>query len=711
MVRKKSSSFLDSVSVESVLKENQRRLSIIDAPFDPISGKGSIGERCLLHLNDFAIPDQWIPFPMIRVPLVNKLRRAGSIESFLRDELHVLPDESERAKVADTLIRIRLRYDFPFWAACFCRIHNKDAGRDVLFRLRRPQRILVSAFEEDRLAGKPIRLILLKARQWGGSTTTQLYMAWLQFLHKKGLNSLIIAHQGTASDEIKDMFDTMIKSYPVSLLYEPGQSFNADEPKLVGVGKSGSTSRVPQRGCKIKIGTAERPDGCRGGAYSLVHLSEVGLWKKTEGKTPEDIVRSACSGVLLKPLTMIVLESTANGTGNFFHSEYLAAEDPDCPSQFKALFIPWFAIEQYSIPFQTPEHRAQFAAELIKGRKSSDAASSRQESGAYLWSLFEKGATLEAINWYILERAGRNSHAVMASEYPSDPLEAFVHSGSMVFDEFLVQAMRSTCRPPRFTGEVSARATHGELALQDIHFSPDSHGSLRIWAKPEIDSESIVTDRYLTVVDIGGRSSKADWSVIAVFDRLGLAEGQPPAIVAQWRGHLDIDLLAWKAAQIAAYYDNSLLVIESNTLETHDRERQIEGGDQSQYVLNQISTIYPNLYARRQSEDEILQGLPRKYGFHTNTYTKPLVISALIRAVRDRLYIERDTEALAELLTYERKPNGAYGAISGHHDDILMTRAIGIHISLSEMEIPQIIPNQKSRHQKSKRGLVSEAAF
>ncbi|MDE7393142.1 MAG: hypothetical protein K2M80_01530, partial [Muribaculaceae bacterium] len=47
---------------------------------------------------------------------------------------------------------------------------------------------------------------------------------------------------------------------------------------------------------------------------------------------------------------------------------------------------------------------------------------------------------------------------------------------------------------------------------------------------------------------------------------------------------------------------NSLLVIESNTLETHDRERQVEGGDQSQYILNQISTVYPNLYARRQSE-------------------------------------------------------------------------------------------------------------
>ena len=33
-------------------------------------------------------------------------------------------------------------------------------------------------------------------------------------------------------------------------------------------------------------------------------------------KAPEDIVRSACSGILLKPYTMIVYESTANGTGD-----------------------------------------------------------------------------------------------------------------------------------------------------------------------------------------------------------------------------------------------------------------------------------------------------------------------------------------------------------------------------------------------------------
>ena len=195
------------------------------APFNPITGEGSIGERVQVSISDFAIPVQWLPVDMMAIPFVGKLVKAGSIDKFLSDVLHVEPNDIDHDKVAEKFIRLRYRHDFPFWAATLVWIHNKEAGADVLFRLRYPQRILVSRFEEKRRAGLPIRLILLKARQWGGSTTTQLYMAWLQFLHKRGLNSLIIAHQGTASDEIKDMFDTMIKEYPIELLYEMGEAY------------------------------------------------------------------------------------------------------------------------------------------------------------------------------------------------------------------------------------------------------------------------------------------------------------------------------------------------------------------------------------------------------------------------------------------------------------------------------------------------------
>lgn len=697
--------------IAALLAENDRRNEIMFAKFDPVTGEGSIGKRVRVSIADFAIPVQWLPVEMMNIPLVKKLVKAGSIDKFLSSVMHVEPNDDDFIKVSRTVIRLRYKHDFPFWTATLVYIHNKDAGKDVLFRLWYPQRILVSRFETKRKAGLPIRLILLKARQWGGSTTVQLYMAWLQFFHKKGLNSLIIAHQGTASDEIKDMFDLMIKKHPVEFLHKLGEVYSENEPKLVGVGKSGSTYRVPQRDCKIKVGTAERPNGCRGGAYSLVHLSEVGLWKKTEGKSPEDIVRSACSGILARPYTMIVMESTADGVGTYFDTEYTAAADPTVKSQFEALFISWFQIEHYSRPFDSAEELRAFAKWLWENRNNAYTPSNREESGRYLWSLWEKGATLEAIHWYIYERAGKNDFAVMAAEFPSDDVEAFVHAGTMVFDKYLVKQFEPYCRKPKFVGEVYADADEGEEALSNLRFREDRQGLLSIWAMPEKFDDYEVTNRYLTVVDVGGRSNKADWSVIVVFDRLSMIDGsEPPSVVAQWYGHCDIDRLAWRAAQIAAFYNDSLLVIESNTLETHDKERQVEGGDQSQYILNQISDIYPNLYARKQSEDEIREGAPRKYGFHTNVATKPMIISTLVKVIRERLYIERDKRCLDEYDTYERKPNGAYGAIVGKHDDLLMTRAIGLHICYREMEMPEFVPIT-NRTLRKDRSPVSEASI
>ena len=467
--------------ITGILAENQRRCKVFAATFNPVTGEGSLGKRVKVCIADFAIPLQWLPEPMMKIPLVKKLAAAGSIAAFLEKNLKVKPNAADIQKVSRQFIRLRLKHDFPFWAATLVRIKNKDGGDDVLFRLRFPQRILVSRFEECRLAAKPIRLILLKARQWGGSTTTQLYMAWLQFLHKRGLNSLIIAHQSTASDEIKDMFDRMTKAYPVEFLHELSEAYSANEAKLVGVGKSGNTHRVPQRNCKIKIGTAESPDACRGGDYALVHLSEVGIWKKTDGKSPEDIVRSACSGILLRPLTMIVMESTANGTGNFFHNEYKAAADPNIHSQFSALFIPWYQIEQYSKPFKNANERRGFAIWLYANRNSDTTTSNREEPGKYLWWLWEaKGATLEAINWYISERAGKNDHGVMASEFPSDDIEAFVHSGKMVFDRYLVEQLRGSCRVPKLRGEVVGDAEEGKLALTNLRFVSDSHANLQV---------------------------------------------------------------------------------------------------------------------------------------------------------------------------------------------------------------------------------------
>ena len=663
---------------EAILAENARRLDLINRPFDPVSGKNSIGSRIPLHLPDYILPMQYIPESMLADPLVKLLLDTGSIAK-AASLMNQDPEE-----MAEELLRLRFRHDFPFWASTCVYIKRKGGGSDTRFFLNPPQRKLVEAFEKQRLASKPIRITLLKARQWGGSTCSQLYMAWLQLLHQKGLNSLIIAHQGAASDEIKDMFDRMIDAYPIELLYPQGEDIRLDARKMQPVGKSGSIFRVPARNCKVKIGTAERPNSCRGGDYNLVHLSEVGLWPSTEGKSPEDIVRSACGGILLAPLTMVVYESTANGVGNFFHREYMAAARGE--SQFAPLFISWFEIPQYSLSL-SPAEEADFARSLF-GHRLSESSSPRAASGAYLWRLFRMGASLQAIAWYVEERKKYNDDADMAAEYPSDDVEAFSHSGCRVFDRSQVEALRDGCSPPLWRGEVTSPLPDSPECLSSIRFTPMQSGGLEIWEMPP--EEISFSERYLTVVDVGGRSAKADWSVIAVFDRAPMSSGGIPAIVAQWRGHCDADTLAWKAARIAAFYQNSLLAVESNTLESRDSSRLLDG-DQLPYILLQIRDAYPNLYMRAAAPDAISGKPSLRLGFHTNSRTKPLVISTLVRGVREKLYAERCEAALDEMLTYERRANGSFGAIEGAHDDILMTRAIGLHIALHEMDLPRLI--------------------
>ena len=692
----------------TILEENKKRYTKMHAYFNPMTGQGSILARKKIVISDFPIPEQWLPVDMLNVLLIKQIIQAGSIGKFLTDFLGTEDNEENSHEVVKSIVRLRIRYDFCFWAALLVYIHPKGGGDDVHFILNYPQRKLITYYEERRLAGMPIRLILLKARQWGGSTATQMYFAWLQLVHKHGLNSLIISHVLSSSYTILDMFDNMLDKYPVEYLYKVGDSYADNEKKWIGVGNSGSIHEIPQRSCKVKVGTAEKPDNDRSGDYNLVHLSEVGLWKKTEGKSPEDLVQGATSGIPLKPYTMIVIESTAKGVGNYFHREYVAASEGK--SQFSSLFIPWYEIEMYELPFKSDDERADFAINLWKNRKNRNVASDREEPGIYLWWLWEKGASLEQIHWYIEERKKYTDHARMASEYPSDDIEAFANSGQCVFDRYQVEKFRKACRAPKYIGDVYGMADEGEDALSGLKFREDSQGLLWIWEKPDVDPEDdeVITDRYLTVVDIGGRSDKADWSVVVVFDRLFMMEGDKPVVVAQWYGHIDIDLLAWKAAQIAAYYDDSLLVIESNTLETHDKTRFVDG-DQSQFILNQIKDVYPNLNARKQSEEAVQENQPVNYGFHTNVKTKPMVISTLVKAIRDHNYVERDQRCLDEYLVYERKPNGAFGAIEGKHDDLLMTRAIGLHVCYNEMDLPEIV--KRDRFSLPRREAISAATI
>jgi hypothetical protein len=672
--------------VQAILDENDRRNEAISTKFNPVTGEGSVGKRKEVTIKGFPYETMWLPLAMLKNPLVKKLIKAGSLKDFITRELKAEDTPRQREVVVDMFNRVRNRHDFPYWAATLVKIQSKTPGEgEILFRLTRPQRKFVERLEEKRLAGKPIRFILLKARQWGGSTTSQLYMAWLQLVHKVGLNSAIISQTKKTSFAIKDMFDRALKSYPVEMLHEPGEQFDPGEPKMTNVGLSGDFKRIPQRDCTITIASYEAPDAVRGGAYALVHCSEVGLWKPTDSKTPDDVVGSV-SGIPTIPYTMIVYESTAKGSGNFFHREYQAAKDGK--SQFDAVFVSWIDIDLYRLDFENGQERAEFAQHLYDNRSNAEVKSNREEPGTYLWRLWNMGATLEGLHWYVTERSGKDEHAVMASEYPSDDIEAFTFSGRKVFDDEDVERLKATCKPPRFKGDIYGARNEGEGCLDGLRIIKEQHGSLWVWDDVEPDDEQErVTDRYLVVVDVcKGLTAKADYSVITVFDRLWMIEGGNPTVVAQWRGHIEMDKLAWKAAQVAEYYNHALLVIESNTLETNNTRSEAE------YILTLVRDVYDNLYARKteNANADVKEKPPVKYGFHTNVKTKGDIIVNLQTVVREGLYTERDERCLEEYMVYIQNEKGVFEAPAGFHDDILMTRAIGMWVCLFEMDRPRI---------------------
>lgn len=657
------------MDIKKVVRENRDRIAKIQEEYQPHTGKGSYGERKIIHLPDSPIPLQYIPSEMDEIELVTLLRKYGSIRKFIKEHLKTEASAQIVDKVWKHWIKLRIKYDFEFWSIMFVRIKNKMGDGDIPFKLNRPQRRLLSEMEMMRIKGKPIRIILLKARQWGGSTLVQIYMAWIQLVHRKNWNSVICAHLKDSALNIKGMYTKLLENYPPWLL-------DCDEPiKFQPFEKMANTSIISATKSKITIGSAESPESVRGTDSVMAHLSEVAFWHSTPRKTPESMVRSVCGSVALLPLSVIVMESTANGTGNYFHKECMRAKQGESDKKF--VFVPWFEIEIYSQPIED-YHR--FVESLSK----------------YEWDLWYKGATLEAIAWYRQKRKEYSNHADMMAEYPSDDIEAFNHSGEKVFSQIAVERLRKDCCSPKHIGDIYGKSEKGKEALCDIKFIEEGGGQLHIWDKP--DCENNFVNRYIAVVDIGGRSDKADYSVIAVFDRYWLLHGGVPEVVAQWRGHLDHDLLAWKAAQIALYYNKALLVIESNTLETEHSD-----DDSTEYILETISTYYPNLYARQPSNMIRSGGL--RWGFHMNRATKLMLIAHQVRMLRESGYIEHDYDACYEHDVFERKPNGSYGAIEGHHDDILITRCIGTYICYTE-------PLPQQRHNKGGiKVLINEASI
>lgn len=595
--------------MKEILLENARRNAALSVEPDPITGDPADPSRAPFTFNG---KTYWLPAEMLDDP---KLQLVATEHDFAR---------------------LRFRYDFPFWAATCVVITDKITSRDIPFRLNRPQRRLTAILEAERRAGRPLRLIMLKARQWGGSTLIQIYFAWIQIIHCRGWNSLICAHVKDTASTIRGMYSKLLARYPEEYWEED------QKPEFRPFERMTNTRVIPGRECRVTVCSSENQEATRGQDYALAHLSEVAFWKDSPLHNPADLLRSVASGIASKPLSFIAMESTANGTGNFFHREWMRANTPGRSDKIP-FFVPWHEIG-------------------INRSEVTDPQELWDSLDSYERDLWERhGCTLEAIKWYHDKRLGFPDHRSMKAEYPTVAAEAFESTSRGVFDPADVERLRADCREEGTRGEV-VLSDQGDVGRPGgvPRFSPSPRGEFVRWKEPRKGGA------YIVCVDIGGRSHGSDFSVVSVLDRHTDTNGRPE-IVGEWRGHIDHDLLARKASAIGRYYNNAMLVIESNSWESSS-----EGC--GRYIFDTLMGSYPYLYCRN---SESGQRLP---GFHVNVRTKAALIANLVAYVRDGSYIERSQVACDELMQYEALPDGGYAAMRGCHDDVLMTRAISLYI-------------------------------
>lgn len=653
--------------------ENEKRLNLFTVEYNQLTGYGSLVPRKnITYIGSNGQTTLWLPIPIFEDPIIQLLDIYGSIAKIIL-QAGDKPTDENIAEIEDHIATLRLDNDFEYWAITCATIQDKITKSKIPFKLNRAQRRLIAALEKMRVAGKPIRLILLKARQWGGSTTIQMYMAWIQLRRRKAWHSTIVADVDDQARNIRNMYTKLTKSYPPEINTISWRPY-----------EGGSKAKIiPERECIIGIGSAQKPESLRSNDFAMLHLSEVGLWKDTMSKTAADLAQSLQSTVPDAEETLVVLESTAKGVGNFFHKQWISAEKGD--SIYVPFFVPWFEIEMYRK--EVPNY-----IDFIK------------TWGEYHYYLWELGATIEGIYWYFSTKIGYGfDDWRMMSEYPSTAKEAFQSSGRRAFAPRYVEMARKSCFEPEFVGDVFP-TIKGPESIKNPTFDKIPKGNLRIWSMP--DNSIKVTNRYCAFVDIGGRSKGADYSVIKVFDRYWMIDNGIPEVAAVWHGHIDQDLLAWKAVQICKLYNNALLAIETNSL-----RRLNDDGDHFLTILDEIANYYENLYARIDHE-KISVDMPKKYGFHTNKSTKVMIIDALNAALRDGLYTERDLRACDEMDTYEIKPNGSYGAIDGEHDDHVIVTAGGVWLSY-DMEPPKIIDEVETARRRSamKTKVKSEATI
>lgn len=702
----------------ALLDENARRWRRLRYPYDPVTGEGSHEERRPLRIlpedapGDAGVRVWHVPVQMAEregperdpavADLVEAIDEAGSLLEYAA--AHGLRFDVALAILA----RVRCRMDFEFWCVTCVKV-KADLGGRVPFRLRHPQRLYLRCLLDFFWSGQFIDVVLLKARQWGGSTITQVFFNWIQSFHRVGWNSAIVADVQAQAGHVRQMFETLAEEHPPGVIRDvrPVEQQPKDEngqpaPSKITLrpyARMQTVRRYVERDAYIGLGSVQEPDGVRSFTFHLLHLSEVGLWQSTEKQSAEALAQSLIGGVasgrIDTPCAGLVMESTAKGVGSFFHDEWTAAASGE--SSRTPFFVPWYEIDKYHVSLETltldgydgdePE-----AARALRFVETLD------KYERYLWKPKAEGGeecTLEQILWYRRRlKSFKGRRWMIQSENPTTPTEAFQSTGERYYTPDDVGRARTNVKPPATWARLAGEGQSGPAALKGLRLvempQGDERTGLRIWRRPHDSYSGLlrevepgrawpIRDRFVAFADPGGKTDKADWSVVVVVDRAPMLFGAPPEVVAVDRFHLRADLAAWRFARLAAFYHDGAgrgaeLAVEVNRYgRSGDAERGFEP-EWDMAVIEEIAGVYKRLYHRQKhGEEHDAQGW--KVGFWTDPRTKPMLVNTLDRVIGEGLVLMRSRNACDEMDVFESKTNGKLGARDKCHDDELIATA------------------------------------
>lgn len=317
--------------------------------------------------------------------------------------------------MSDDLL-IKVLRSLPLFAKNFLKIRTKS-GRIEPFVFNRAQEYLHECLEtQKKLTGK-VRALVLKGRQQGCSTYVQARDFHLVSTNE-GMKAFILTHDAEATKNLFEMTKRYNSELPEGLVPTPDTS-SAKELKFNTLNSS------------YAVGTAGNKSVGRSQTIQLFHGSEVAYWPNAE-----EHAKGILQAVSNETGTEIILESTANGIGNYFYNMWMSAVTGK--SDFQAIFIPWYWQPEYT-------------ATLREG----EVASLTDEEEALYVNNQSNGLTKEHLYWRRRKLAEFSNDFDTAIElfnveYPMTALDAFRNN---VADRFIKADLVNRARKNKVTSE------------------------------------------------------------------------------------------------------------------------------------------------------------------------------------------------------------------------------------------------------------------